>query len=438
MYFDKEPQIRVGIVSADTISFVLHGKYQCNSKLVDAEPDKLHTFTVDTINEFFAEAKNSELVFSPLEASATFELRDVMIGIGFHWQRTETQLFAGSLSFMLIDGKLWAINTIGLETYLFCVIASEMKATSQLQLLKAHAVVSRSWLLAQLQNKKQQQAVHKYRPLAADQLIRWYDREDHTHFDVCADDHCQRYQGLTRADNPVVRQAIDQTQAQILTSEGAICDARFSKCCGGVSEKFSSCWQDVDFPYLMPVADSPLGESGFSCLEAEESANEFIMSDPDAFCNTTDPEILSQVLNNYDRETTPDFFRWRVEYSAEELTRLVNNKSGRRFGTIVDLQPLRRGPSGRIIELKIVGSEASCVIGKELEIRRWLSPTHLYSSAFVVVRSPKGERFTLLGAGWGHGVGMCQIGAAVMSYRGYDYQQILSHYFKTSKLQRAW
>ena len=318
-----------------------------------------------------------------------------------------------------------------------------MSATASLELLKAHAVISRSWLLAQINKNKEIEASHTdYMACTQteDELIRWFDREDHTRFDVCADDHCQRYQGITRASTDIVRQAIQATRGQVLMSEGKICDARFSKCCGGAFEEFQYCWEETPYPYLLKQRDWRIRKENGSepaadlpDLTIEAEADRWIRTSPEAFCNTTDKHILSQVLNNYDQETT-DFYRWRVEYTQEELSALILKRSGIDYGQIIDLIPVARGTSGRLWKLKIVGTKKTLTIGKELEIRRTLSPSHLYSSAFVVDKSdlsPEGipGRFTLIGAGWGHGVGLCQIGAAVMGEQGYKYDEILLHYY---------
>jgi SpoIID/LytB domain protein len=308
-----------------------------------------------------------------------------------------------------------------------------MSATASLELLKAHAVISRSWLLAQIDKTKsiaQSDQTYSACTETADERIKWYDREDHTNFDVCADDHCQRYQGVTRQSTPTVAAAIAATRGQVLTYDGKLCDARFSKCCGGVLEQFENCWEPKHFNYLVARRDSA-NPADFADLRYESAAEQWIKERPDAFCNTADAEILSQVLNNYDQETK-DFYRWTVTYTRQELSALVKERSGIDFGDIVDLQPLERGTSGRITRLRIVGSKYTMVIGKELEIRRTLSKSHLYSSAFIV--ECQADSFTLRGAGWGHGVGLCQIGAAVMGAKGYDYKQILSHYFVNSQL----
>jgi SpoIID/LytB domain protein len=319
-----------------------------------------------------------------------------------------------------------------------------MSATSSKQLLKAHAVISRSWTLAQIvKNKEITASSQEYSACTEteEELIKWYDREDHTNFDVCADDHCQRYQGLTRASTQAVREVIEETWGEVLTYDGKICDARFSKCCGGVFEEFPYCWEDKDMPYLRKQLDNKSGVP-IPDLTIEENAREWIYSSPEAFCNTTDRRILSQVLNTYDQETL-NFFRWKEKYSQKELSDLIKSRSGVDYGEILDLIPIARGTSGRLWKLKIVGSKRSRTIGKELEIRRTLSPSHLYSSAFVVEKegvtaSGAPVSFTLIGAGWGHGVGLCQIGAAVMGDLGYDYREILLHYFNGSSVDKQY
>jgi SpoIID/LytB domain protein len=303
-----------------------------------------------------------------------------------------------------------------------------MSATASLELLKAHAVISRSWLLKPIiHNEHNANAVLEQR--TDDELIKWYERDSHELYNVCADDHCQRYQGITRARTENVRLAIEATRGLVLMSDGEICYARFSKSCGGVSEVFESCWADEHYPYLERVVDSQ--QSIVMDLTVEENADAWIRGEHDSFCNTHDKEILSQVLNNYDQETT-DFYRWKVEYTTEQLSELVARRSGIDFGTIMALEPVERGVSGRLTRLRIVGTKRTMVVGKELEIRRWLSESHLYSSAFVVDKTEDG--FRLIGAGWGHGVGLCQIGAAVMGAKGYKYDEILRHYFVNSEL----
>ena len=375
-----------------------------------------------------------------------FVLHKVKIGINFHWEREEDQLFSGGLTILPSEKGLVAINNVLIEDYLLSVISSEMNGDAPEEFLKAHAVISRSWLLARptLGGGATVESGSRGAPdTSADSIIRWYDREDHTLFDVCADDHCQRYQGLLRAGNANIRRAIEATRGMVLTDgpDGAICDTRFSKCCGGVSERFSACWADEDYAYLRPVRDSN-GSDPLPELSDEQNARKWILSSPEAFCNTSDPALLSTVLNSYDQETA-DFYRWRVEYTQEELSDLLRRRSGIDFGSVLELRPLRRGASGRIIELLIRGTQRTVTVGKELEIRRWLSESHLYSSAFVVDTVHTGDSsipsgFILHGAGWGHGVGLCQIGAAAMSARGYKFDSILAHYFRGSCLTRLY
>jgi len=385
-----------------------------------------------------------ELIFSPKNyESDSFDLFDVTIGIKFHWERKENQSFKGSLHFLCEDDKLTAINVLSLEDYLASVISSEMNATSSMELLKAHAVISRSWLMAQvLKGEEIQNSEHHYQSLTenSEELIRWYDREDHLNFDVCADDHCQRYQGITRQSTDLVLQAINETKGLVLTSEGQICDARFSKCCGGVSETFENVWEPKAHKYLQAITDGEQPDLKQD-LRNESSAENWIHSSPDVFCNNSDKAILSQVLNDYDMETH-DFFRWEVSYSQEELSDLIHRKTGKEFGRILDLIPVERGLSGRIIKLRILGEKKSFIIGKELEIRKILSESHLYSSNFMVEKGPEIDGFpsgfNLKGAGWGHGVGLCQIGAAVMGAKGYPFKEILLHYFRGAQLEKRY
>jgi len=385
-----------------------------------------------------------EFIFDPENyENDSFELFDVIIGIKFHWERKENQSFKGSLHFITEDDQLTAINVLKLEDYLASVISSEMKASSSMELLKAHAVISRSWLIAQVLKSETLQAYEQtYQSVTetAEELIKWYDREDHHNFDVCADDHCQRYQGVTRQTSSSVLQAIDATKGLVLTSDGEICDARFSKCCGGVSESFENVWEPKPHKYLQAITDSE--ESSLKIdLRVEPNAENWVQSAPDVLCNTSDKAILSQVLNDYDMET-PDFFRWEVEYTQDELSDLINRKTGKDFGKIIDLIPIERGLSGRLIKLKIIGEKLTYTIGKELEIRKVLSDSHLYSSNFIVVKGSEIDNkpcsFTLKGAGWGHGVGLCQIGAAVMGAKGYSHKEILLHYFKGAHLEKRY
>lgn len=386
------------------------------------------------------------LVFEPVRYhEASFELNDVTIGIHFHWERKEDQRFKGTLIIIAEDEKLTAINVLPLEDYLVSVISSEMSATSSMELLKAHAITSRSWLLAQIEKGKSLQQsgkIHQSVTETPDEYIRWYDREDHLNFDVCGDDHCQRYQGITRQSTPLVEQAVTETRGMLLMDGANVCDARFSKSCGGISESFENVWEPEVHSYLHSIIDNPEVPEGYDAdLTNEEAAEKWIRNTPPAFCNTSDKAVLSQVLNDYDQETK-DFYRWSLTYQQADLAELIARKSGRDFGAIVDLIPVERGKSGRLKKLKIVGTKLTLTIGKELEIRKTLSESHLYSSAFVVDKQNITEgipgEFVLTGAGWGHGVGLCQIGAAMMGAKGYSYDEILLHYFRGASISKEY
>ena len=470
----KEPMVSVGIVNAQEIHFSLNMNYSAKGGTYRGEEQV--TFAEGGI--LWRGNLYQELTFTPLEEGASFSLYNVVIGINFHWERRETQIFQGTLRFVVHEGKITAINDLPVEEYLISVISSEMKATSPLEFLKAHAVVSRSWLYAQMEKRRSLENRNDtggfFSLVKSDtEYIRWYDREDHTIFDVCADDHCQRYQGITKATSETVVQAVQATRGQVLMHNGEICDARFSKCCGGATEEFEACWENKHFAYLETVRDTAPGkESPLPDLTQEEEANRWIRSTPRAFCNTQNKRILAQILNNYDQETT-DFYRWKVRYTQDELADLIRTRSKTDYGDILDLIPMQRGKSGRITRLKIVGTKRTMCIGKELEIRRTLSPTHLFSSAFVVDKEMPNiptdttgtmsttetmdttgtmdtidsigtpphtipTAFTLTGAGWGHGVGLCQIGAAVMGERGYPYETILLHYYPGAEIRTTY
>lgn len=435
----QEPIIMVGIMHAERIGFFFDSPFRCAEMPNITFDGEYEVFLSDDGRVSFFEQQFDSLHFTPIEEQdytsedGYFELEDVVIGINFHWERKENQRFKGGLTFMIEHGKVVAINEIPTEAYIFSVISSEMSATASLELLKAHAVISRSWLLKPIiHNEHNANAVLEHR--TDDELIKWYERDSHELYNVCADDHCQRYQGITRARTENVRLAIEATRGLVLMSHGEICDARFSKSCGGVSEVFESCWANKHYSYLERVVDSQQTTDNRQLLmdlTIEANAEDWICGEYDSFCNTHDKEILSQVLNNYDQETT-DFYRWTVEYTTEQLSELVARRSGIDFGTITALEPVERGTSGRLTRLRIVGTKRTMIVGKELEIRRWLSESHLYSSAFVVDKTDAG--FRLIGAGWGHGVGLCQIGAAVMGAKGYKYDEILYHYFVDSQL----
>ena len=436
----REPKVSVGIMFEPRIDFLFTGSYLSGGRTYSG----LQRVTEKDGKVEWNGNLYDELLFEPAdEMRNSFELRGVTIGINFHWERKENQSFRGSVMFIVENSKVTAINILGVEEYLTSVISSEMSATASLELLKAHAVISRSWLLAQIdKNEEITASGSEYSTMkeSEDELIRWYDREDHTRFDICADDHCQRYQGITRASTAIVRAAIEQTRGELLMYNRRICDARYSKSCGGVFEEFHNCWEEKDMPYLVKQRDSKT-ETAIPDLAIEENAREWILSSPESFCNTTDKKVLSQVLNNYDQETV-HFYRWEVKYSASQLSDLIRRRSGTDYGDILDLIPVERGTSGRLVKLKIVGSKKSRTIGKELEIRRTLSESHLYSSAFVVEKSggspDKPEEFILKGAGWGHGVGLCQIGAAVMGEKGFKYNEILTHYFPGASVEKRY
>ena len=436
----REPKVSVGIMFEPRIDFLFTGSYLSGGRTYSG----LQRVTEKDGKVEWNGNLYDELLFEPAdEMRNSFELRGVTIGINFHWERKENQSFRGSVMFIVENSKVTAINILGVEEYLTSVISSEMSATASLELLKAHAVISRSWLLAQIdKNEEITASGSEYSTMkeSEDELIRWYDREDHTRFDICADDHCQRYQGITRASTAIVRAAIEQTRGELLMYNRRICDARYSKSCGGVFEEFHNCWEEKDMPYLVKQRDSKT-ETAIPDLTIEENAREWILSSPESFCNTTEKKVLSQVLNNYDQETV-HFYRWEVKYSASQLSDLIRRRSGTDYGDILDLIPVERGTSGRLVKLKIVGSKKSRTIGKELEIRRTLSESHLYSSAFVVEKSggspDKPEEFILKGAGWGHGVGLCQIGAAVMGEKGFKYNEILTHYFPGASVEKRY
>ena len=438
---DQQVEVSVGIVSAERVHFILNAPYNAKGKVVSGE----QTVELSEGAILWNGDSYREITFSPQDSESSFSLDDVVIGINFHWERKETQTFLGTLRFVVEEGKICAINQLPVEWYLESVISSEMSATSSMELLKSHAVISRSWLLAQMEKRKNVAKEGNngfFSFVKTDtELIRWYDREDHTIFDVCADDHCQRYQGITKETSPHVKEAVAATRGMILSYDGEICDARFYKSCGGVLEEFQYCWENTKKPYLIALRDSE-NENDFPDLTIEANADKWIRESPASYCNTNDKSILTQVLNDYDQETS-DFYRWKVNYSQQELRTLIEDKTKMSFGDILDLVPLERGKSGRIWRLKIVGSKASFTIGKELEIRRVLSASHLYSSAFVVDKydtDAQGvpQRFELIGAGWGHGVGLCQIGAAVMGAKGYKYDEILLHYYRGAEIKKIY
>lgn len=443
---NHQPKIEVGIVATRELKFSLSGTYAAGN--VQLEP-----------GDYYALVKNGEIVvlydfgkllsaekieFLPKQETTVFELKNVTIGVDFHWEQQENQQFQGSLKLIVEGDKVRAINVIDLEAYLTSVISSEMSSTSSMELLKAHAVISRSWLLAQIEKSKSLESaggLYQTSNETEEEIERWYDREDHATFDVCADDHCQRYQGITKIHSEKALKAVEETFGEMLMSQNKVCDTRFSKCCGGLTENFENVWEPVRHSYLTKVVDSEIGDVTCVDLRREEEAELWIRNQPHAFCKTTDTKILSQVLLDFDQSTT-NFYRWKVEYSQAEISAILKKRSGFDFGEIIQLEAVKRGHSARIIKLKITGTKKTVIVGKELEIRKWLSDSHLYSSAFVIdhleIENGIPQKIVLKGAGWGHGVGLCQIGAAVMGEKGYSYQEILTHYFRDAELKKLY
>ncbi|NOX67169.1 MAG: SpoIID/LytB domain-containing protein [Chlorobi bacterium] len=445
----KEPNVSVAIITDEQISFELHGEYKCSCKKNKCSG----TYIAKAKGNVIELTKGSEsttvddnTVFSPGDLnSESFRIKGVLIGKQFHWQRKENQVFLGSLKLIIEGDQVTVINVIPVEHYLESVISSEMSATSSVELLKAHAIISRSWLLAQIEKRKgidSSDQIYESTIESEEEIIKWYDREDHNRYDVCADDHCQRYQGITKMYAHSAQDAVAKTRGIVLKYENDICDARFSKSCGGITESFENVWEPIEHPYLKSIVDYKFENDIYDLdLRKERAAEKWIRENPHAFCNTSDEKILSQVLVDYDRQTT-DFFRWKVKYKQSELAELIKSRSGIDFGEIVDLVPVDRGYSGRLIKLKIVGTKKTLTIGKELEIRKVLSKTHLYSSAIVIDKldfvDNIPQKFVLTGAGWGHGVGLCQIGAAVMGEMGYSFDEILLHYFKCAFIKKIY
>jgi len=448
MKFVTEPWLNVGILTEKLIRFELYGDYSNNlsdkilSGVFNAE---LKDNKIICVGHSFEIQGEDEILFEPSDpVSESFVLRDVLIGVKFHWERREKQRFNYFLKIIKNGDQLTAINYLPTEAYLTSVISSEMSAKCSINLLRSQAVVARSWLLAQLQNKdKEKSKDPSLKPFSnSEELITWYDREAHTLFDVCADDHCQRFQGVTKVTTQTSVQAIADTRGIVLISDDEICDTRYSKSCGGISESYENVWEPVKYKYLVPIIDYKYEPENLDLnLKDEKNAVEWIKTNVPAFCNTNDSKILNQILIDYDQETK-DFYRWKVEYNQKEISELINNKLQTDFGDIIDLIPVERGDSARLIKLKIVGTKKTLTIGKELEIRRVLSPTHLYSSAFFVEKHEVIEgvpqKFVLHGAGWGHGVGLCQIGAAVMAERGYQFDEILNHYFPNATIKKIY
>lgn len=447
MSIGEEPFIDVGILTDKKIKFELYGDFS----VAGSKDSFSGIYTAELKNDriLCKSSKHEIEVINQLEfipsdpISESFLLRDVIIGNKFHWERKEKQRFIYSLQLLKSGDQIIAINHLPLERYLTSVISSEMSAKSSIELLKAQTVIARSWVLAQIDRSKKikdNKEVHETSVEFKDELVRWYDREDHTLFDVCADDHCQRFQGVTKIISDASFYAVEQTRGIVLVSGENVCDARYSKCCGGITESFENVWEPVRHPYLLSVVDYKYNPENFNLdFSDEKNSEKWIKGNPSSFCNTSNRKILSHILVDYDRETK-DFFRWKVEYTQDELSALIKQKSGIDFGNIIDLIPVERGDSARLVKLKIVGTKKILTVGKELEIRRLLSKSHLYSSAFVVKKIGKDipEKFVIYGAGWGHGVGLCQIGAAVMAEMGYNFDEILLHYFKNSELKKIY
>ena len=440
-----QPKIKTGIIASDELRFSLSHKFQSQNKVEFIPGNYKATIEKDQVclkNESGIKVLANSFLLSSENQDTYFELEDVTIGVDFHWEQKETQRFNGELKLIPENGKVRAINIIQIEEYLKSVISSEMSATGSLNLLKAHAVISRSWLLAQIEKTKSIKTgggLYQTSFESEGEIIRWYDREDHQNFDVCADDHCQRYQGVAKIHSEKALKAIEETLGEVLVYEDKICDARFSKCCGGLSENFENVWENIRHPYLTKVVDSEFGDTTCVDLRQEDEAELWIRNQLHAFCNTSDQTLLSQVLPGFDQATS-DFYRWKVEYTQKELSELIKEKAGIDFGEIIKLEAIKRGHSSRIIQLKIAGTKKSIMVGKELEIRKWLSYSHLYSSAFVVdhleIENGIPQKIVINGAGWGHGVGLCQIGAAVMGEKGYLYNEILNHYFRGAELKK--
>lgn len=444
--FPAVPKIAVGVLTAEQVTLTFDKGFSISGsrtfKVVDGDVIDIEDGSV---------APES---YVPVQSTSQFTVKNVVIGIGFHWEQQLDQSFAGACRLVADGDNVVVINDIAVEDYLKSVISSEMSANASQGLLRAHAVISRSWALAQIRNRAAGSKAGSIPNVRESrdgndensvvngelEIIRWYDHDDHSLFDVCADDHCQRYQGVSRITNTAVDEAVEATHGIVLTDDcGRLCDARFSKCCGGVTEVFSSCWQPRDFHYLKAISDAP-GSTSIPDLTVETNAREWVESRPDAWCKCNEKSILTQVLNGFDQLTT-DFYRWTIVYTATQISDIVRRRSGLDFGEITNLYPIERGPSGRIIKLKIEGTKMTAIVGKELEIRRWLSESHLYSSAFVVEKSVGQDDevvFTLHGAGWGHGVGLCQIGAAVMGTKGIPYTDILAHYYPGASLSHAY
>jgi peptidoglycan hydrolase-like amidase len=440
----EEPKIRVGICDGyPEIRGRFNGRYRSGRMSLEGDFSAHPADGAVALRDAFGrEILRGPEIRLAAEREATFTLQGVTIGVRFHWERREEQTFPGELTFLAAGGgKITAINELPVEAYLASVVSSEMSGEAPFEFLKAHAIASRSWLVAMLRREERKAGEGRAaeRTLRrAGEIIRWYDREDHELFDVCADDHCQRYQGITGRAAGQAAEAVRATRGVFLLRDGEICDARYHKACGGLTEDYATCWEEKAVPYLSHISDAAAPHAP---VRTEADAERWILGCPDVYCHTNDPDLLKKILPAFDRETA-DFFRWQISYAREELEGILCEKSGIDFGVLQNIKPLERGPSGRIRRLGVEGSKAAVVVGKELEIRRWLSPSHLMSSAFIVSteRNSSGVplRFTLYGAGWGHGVGLCQIGAAVMARRGCGAEEILRHYFQGAALVKRY
>ena len=433
-------EVKIGIIEGREIEISIRGPFDIYSQSQDISETKRDCTLSFSIERF----ENDSIELIPASNESSFRISDVEIGRNFHWQQKENQEFNGILEIRKFHQSddtclLIAINRIDIEEYLTSVISSEMNPLSPLELLKAHAVISRSWVISRILEDRNNSNLSSQVNMPHKRIV-WYDNDGHHGYDVCADDHCQRYQGILRINNKA-REAVALTAGLILTHDGKICDTRFSKCCGGAFERFENCWENIHIPYLKEGRDIiptlPLPD-----LTCEEDAERWIMQSPDSFCNVYDTMLLKRILNSYDLSNS-SFFRWKVEYTQQELQEIIKEKSGINFGEIIDIIPLKRGVSGRISVLKIIGKKHSLIVGKELEIRRILSKSHLYSSAFIIRKNSSDiseipASFIFFGAGWGHGVGLCQIGAAVMAEKGYTFEEILSHYYPSTSLKASY
>ncbi len=338
----------------------------------------------------------------PRRQDSPFYLHDIPIGRGFHWERHERLSYRGELHLFASRGDgLTAMNRIPLETYIRSTVFSEMGPDLPDAFLAAQAVAARSTVLATANRHHRGEGFH-----------------------LCNDDHCQCYQGVLR-EPQVISPALGETEGEILVSNGRPVDARYAKCCGGVSETYEAVWGGEGHPYFI---SRPCGEFETADLTQEQNMQEFLSQRAPAFCNDE--------LHAYpERWREESYFRWQREYNASELQTLIEAKVGIEVGTVRELRPIKRGASGRILILEIVGSKQTLRIYRELEIRRVLFLSHLPSSCFIVETEGKGpDKFRLIGAGWGHGVGLCQLGAAAMAHKGRSKQRILEHYYPETKL----